>query len=46
MKKEISWKTYMIGTGTIGYDKEEKMEFPTEEEAIEYFREKEKEDQN
>ena len=37
-------KTYDVKNGTIGYDDEEKLLFPTEEEAIQYFREKEDED--
>lgn len=34
-------KTYDVKYGTIGYDDEEKILFPTEAEAEEYFREKE-----
>ena len=35
------YKTYDVKVGTIGYDEEEKLLFPTEEEADEYFQEKE-----
>lgn len=34
-------KTYDVKCGHIGYDDEERILFPTEEEAEEYFREKE-----
>ena len=37
-------KTYDVKCGTIGYDDKEKLLFPTEEEAEEYFKEKEDED--
>lgn len=37
-------KTYDVKVGTVGYDEEESILFPTEEEAEEYFKEKESED--
>lgn len=41
-------KTYNISTGTIGFvnEDEKKMEFPTDEEATEYIREEQQEDED
>ena len=36
-------KTYDVKDGFIGYDNEERHLFPTDDEAVEYFREKKKE---
>lgn len=38
------YKTYDIKRGYIGYDKDERILFPTEKEADEYFEEKKKEE--
>ena len=35
------YKSFDVKVGTIAYDKEEKLLFPTEQEAEEYFRDKE-----
>lgn len=39
-------QTYDVKCGTIGYDENEKILFPTEEEAEEYFKEKEKDEED